>query len=74
MVFYVAEFAAFRGDRRRGIRSGCRCGREGHDTVAGADRCSDRQYQRPDRSGANSAGLVVMRGDGAPLTDADDEL
>lgn len=74
MARYVAEFAAFRGDRRRGIRSGCLCGREGHDTVAAADRCADRQYARPDRSGANAVGLVVMRGDGAPLTDADDEL
>ena len=37
MVLYVAEFAAFRGDRRRGVRSGCLCGREGHDTVAADD-------------------------------------
>ena len=74
MVFYVAEFAAFRGDRRRGVRSGCLCGREGHDTVAAADRCADRQYRGLARSNANAGGVAVMRTNGAPLTDADDEL
>ena len=74
MVLYVAEFDAFRADRRRGIRSVCLCGRDGHDTVAAADLCADRQYRGLARSGANAGGVAVMRTDGAPLTDADDEL